>query len=92
MSAIAPALSYLNQAATAGVQVGSAGPRGLYGIISTVTGGAVTIYDNTSAAGTILFTKTLVVGDVIHFGGLGIRAKNGLFLVVGAGTVNVIYS
>lgn len=92
MSMIAPALSYLNQATTAGVQVGTAGPRGLYGIISTVTGGAVTIYDGTSTGGVILFTKTLAVGDVIHFGGLGIRAKNGLFLVVGAGTVNVIYS
>lgn len=92
MSMVAPALGYLNQGVTAGVQVGAAGPRGLYGIISTVTGGAVTIYDNTSAAGTILYTKTLTVGDVIHFGGLGIRAKNGLFLVVAAGTVNVIYS
>jgi hypothetical protein len=91
MSAIAPSLSYYNSGVTAGVQVGPRGPRGLYGIISTVTGGAVTIYDNTSAAGTILFTKTLAVGDVIHFGGLGIRAKNGLFLVVAAGTVNVLY-
>jgi hypothetical protein len=92
MSMVAPALSYLNQATTAGVQVGTAGPRSLYGIISTVTGGAVTVYDGTSTGGVILFTKTLAVGDVIHFGGLGIRAKNGLFLVVGAGTVNVIYS
>lgn len=92
MSAIAPSLSYWNQATTAGIQVGPTGPRGLYGIVSTVTGGVVTIYDNTSAAGVILFTKTLAVGDIIHFGGLGIRAKNGLFLVVGAGTVNVIYS
>jgi hypothetical protein len=92
MSMVAPSLSYLNQATTAGVQVGTAGPRGLYGIISTVTGGAVTIYDGTSTGGVILFTKTLAVGDIIHFGGLGIRAKNGLFLVVGAGTVNVIYS
>ena len=91
MSAIAPSLSYYNSGVTAGVQVGPTGPRGLYGIISTVTGGAVTIYDNTSAAGVILYTKTLAVGDVIHFGGLGIRAKNGLFLVVAAGTVNVIY-
>lgn len=92
MSMVAPALSYWNQTTTAGIQVGPRGPRGLYGIVSTVTGGAVTIYDNTSAAGTILYTKTLAVGDVIHFGGLGIRAKNGLFLVVAAGTVNIIYS
>lgn len=91
MSAIAPSLSYFNSGVTAGVQVGPTGPRGLYGIVSTVTGGAVTIYDNTSAAGTILYTKTLAVGDVVHFGGLGIRAKNGLFLVVAAGTVNILY-
>lgn len=84
-------LSYFNSGATAGVQVGPVGPRGLYGIISTVTGGAVTIYDNTSAAGVILYSGTLAVGDVIHFGGLGIAAKNGLFLVVAAGTVNVLY-
>jgi hypothetical protein len=88
---IAPALGYWNQGVTAGIQVGTAGPRSLYGIISTITGGAVTVYDGTSTGGVILFTKTLVVGDIIHFGGLGIRAKNGLFLVVGAGTVNVIY-
>ena len=90
MSVLAPALSYWNQGTTAGAQIGPTGPRGLYGIISTVTGGAVTIYDNTSASGVILFTKTLAVGEVINFGGIGIRAKNGLFIVV-TGTVNVIY-
>ena len=31
------------------------------------------------------------VGDVIHFGGLGLAAKKGLFIVV-TGTVNVLYS
>ena len=92
MSVIGTSLGYFNSGVTAGIQVGPAGPRTLYGIVSTVTGGAVTIYDNTSAAGVILYTKSLAVGDVIHFGGLGIRAKNGLFLVVAAGTVNVIYS
>ena len=92
MSSNAVKLSYWNQGVTAGVQVGPTGPRGLYGIVSTVAGGAVTIYDNTSAAGVILFTKTLAVGDIIHFGGLGIAATKGLFLVVAAGTVNVIYT
>lgn len=92
MSAISSKLSYLNQGVTAGVQVGTAGPRGLFGIVSTITGGAVTVYDGTSTGGTILFTKTLAVGDVIHFGGIGIAAKNGLFLVVAAGTVNLIYT
>lgn len=91
MSMIAPALSYWNQGTTVGAQIGSAGPRGLYGIVSTVTGGSCIIYDGTSTSGTILFTKTLAVGDIVHFGGIGIRAKNGLFIAV-TGTVNVIYS
>lgn len=92
MSMVAPKLSYWNQGVTAGIQVGTAGPRGFYGVVSTITGGAVTVYDGTSTSGTILFTKTLAVGDIIHFGGLGIAAKNGLFLVVAAGTVNLIYT
>lgn len=87
MSAIAPALSYWNGSSASLIKTG---PAGLYGVVSTVTGGAVTIYDNTAASGTILFTKTLAVGDVIHFGGLGIRAKNGLYISV-TGTVNVLY-
>lgn len=71
------------------------GPAGLYGIIVTAsTSGTVTIYDNTVASGTELFTKTtLTVGEVIHFGGNGIAAKNGLHVVVGGtGTVNVLYT
>jgi hypothetical protein len=60
--------------------------------VSTVTGGAVTVYDGTSTGGTILFTKTLAVGDVINFGYFGIAAKNGLFLVVSAGTVVILYT
>jgi len=90
MSGISPKISYKNQTTTAGAQI-KTGPAGLYGIISTVTGGACTIYDNTTASGDILFTKTLAVGDVIHFGGLGIAAKNGLYIVV-TGTVNVLYT
>lgn len=90
MSGIQPAISYWNQGTTAGAQIGPVGPRGLYAIISTVTGGACTIYDGTSTSGTILFTKTLAVGDVIHFGGTGLRANNGLFIAV-TGTVNVLY-
>jgi len=91
MSTIAPKLGYWNQGTTVGVQIGTAGPRGLFGIISTVTGGAVTIYDGTSTSGTILYTKTLAVGDIVHFGGNGIAAKNGLFIAV-TGTVVVIYT
>lgn len=91
MSMTAPKLGYFNTGTTVGAQIGTAGPRGLYGIVSTVTGGSCIIYDGTSTSGTILFSKTLTVGDVIHFGGNGIAAKNGLFIAV-TGTVNVIYS
>jgi len=90
MSMVAPKLGYFNQGTTAGALI-KTGPAGFYGVISTVTGGAVTIYDNTSAAGTILFTKTLAVGESINFGGLGIAAKLGLYIVV-TGTVNVLYT
>lgn len=91
MSMIAPKLSYYNSGVTAGTQI-KTGPAGLYGIVSTITGGAVTVYDGTSTGGTILYTKSLTVGDVVHFGGLGIAAKAGLFLVVAAGTVNILYT
>jgi len=67
------------------------GPAGLFSITSTVTGGAITVYDNTAASGTILFTKTLAVGDVIHWGGLGIAAKNGLYVSI-TGTAVICYT
>ena len=87
-------LSYANvtQAAAATVKTG---PAGLFGIIITAsTSGTITVYDNTAASGTVLFTKTtLAVGEVIQFGGLGIAAKNGLHVVVGGtGTVNILYT
>jgi len=84
-------VGYFNQGVTAGAQI-KTGPAGLFGLVSTITGGAVTVYDGTSTGGVILFTKTLAVGEVIHFGGLGLAAKNGLFIVVAAGTVNVLYT
>ena len=87
---IANKLGYVNVPTTAGQAI-KAGPAGLFSITSTVTGGAVTIYDNTSAAGTILFTKTLVVGDIIHWGGNGLAANNGLYIVV-TGNVIVAYT
>lgn len=70
------------------------GGRELYGItVVASTAGTVTVYDNTAASGTILFTKaSLAVGDVVHFGGLGIRATTGLHVVCGGtATVNVLY-
>lgn len=87
-------LGYANvtQAAAATIKTG---PAGLFGIVVTAsTAGTVTVYDNTAASGTVLFTKAaLAVGETIHFGGLGIAAKNGLHVVVGGtGTVNVLYT
>lgn len=87
-------LGYANVTQAAAATVKS-GPAGLFGIVVTVsTAGTVTIYDNTAASGTVLFTKSsLAVGDVIHFGGNGIAAKNGLHVVVGGtGTVNILYT
>ncbi len=94
MSGVAAKLGYANvtQAAASTVKVG---PAGLFGVVVTAsTSGSVTVYDNTAASGVVLFTKaSLAVGDVIHFGGNGIAAKNGLHVVVGGtGTVNILYT
>lgn len=86
---IADKLGYAN---VTGNGIIKSGPAGLFGIISTVTGGTITVYDNTTNSGTILYTKALTVGDVIHFGGLGLAAKNGLYATVSAGTFNVLYT
>ena len=85
-------LSYAVVPATAGVAVGPSGPRGLYSITCTVAG-TVTVYDNASAAsGDVVYTKVLAVGDVIHWGGNGMATKNGLFVVVVTGTMNIQYT
>ena len=91
MSAISPKVGYWNQGATAGAQV-KLGPAGLFGLVCTLVGGAVTVYDGTSTAGTILWTKTMAVGDVVTFGNAAIAAKSGLFIVVTGATVNVLYT
>lgn len=67
-------------------------PAGFFGL--SVTGaGDVTVYDNASAAsGVVLYTKTgAAAGDVVHYGGNGIAANNGL-TVVTTGTVVVLYT
>jgi len=94
MSGIVPKIGYYRQSgATAGVQIGPAGPAGLFGVICTATGGTVTVYDGTSTGGTPLFSKTMAAGDVVPIGGYwGIAAKAGLFLVVSAGDFNILYT
>lgn len=89
-----PYVSYatVTQAAASTVKTG---PAKLVGIVVTAsTSGTVTVYDNTAASGTVLFTKSsLAVGDVIHFGGVSIAAKNGLHVVCGGtATVNILYA
>lgn len=71
------------------------GPGALFCIVVTAsTAGTVTIYDNTSAAGTVLFAKDgLAKGEVIHFGGVGLACNVGMHVVVGGtGTVNILYT
>jgi hypothetical protein len=82
---------YVQLATTAGTAV-KAGPGRLARIIPIVGTGAVTIYDNASAAsGTILYTIAAVaVGTPIE---IDIPATAGMFAVVGASTtVNIVYT
>jgi hypothetical protein len=81
----------VTQAAAATVKTG---PAKLYGVVVTAsTAGTIDIYDNTSAAGTKLFSKTaLALGEVIHFGGVGIAAGNGLHVVCGGtASCNILF-
>jgi len=72
-------------------------PGELYGIVVLASGtGILRVFDNASAAsGTEIYNSVtaLTAGQVVHFGGLGIRAKNGLYLdlVSGTATVNVLF-
>lgn len=71
-----------------------AGPGSLFGVLAEAsTGGSVIIYDNpTAASGTILFSRAFTTGDVIHFGGLGIRATAGLYAdVSGTLTAQILW-
>ena len=67
-------------------------PAGFFGL-SITSAGNVTVYDNASAAsGVVLYSKTgAAVGDVVHFGGNGIAANNGL-TVITTGKVVVMYT
>lgn len=66
-------------------------PAGLFGIVA-VSAGTVTAYDNASAAaGVVLFTKVLAAGEVVHFGGNGISANNGI-TVEATGAANILYT
>jgi hypothetical protein len=72
-------------------------PGEFYGIVVVAsTTAIIQIYDNASAAsGTLIYDSVTAVsaGQVIHFGGAGIKSKNGLYLniVSGTGTFNILY-
>jgi hypothetical protein len=67
-------------------------PAGLFSI-TCIVGGACVVYDNaTAASGVVLYSKTLVAGDVVHWGGTGIATNNGLTVIVTTGTVNVTFT
>lgn len=68
------------------------GPAGLFSVTCTVAG-SVIIYDALSATGTILFSKTMTLGEIAHWGGTGIAANTGLHVVpAGGGTFVVCYT
>ncbi len=88
-----PVVGYKNVTQAAAVTL-KTGPARFYGFTVTAsTGGTITVYDNTAASGTVLFTKSsLAVGDVVDFGGIGIAAGNGLHVVAGGtATINCFY-
>ena len=69
-----------------------AGPAGLFSI-TCIVGGAVSVYDNASAAsGTLLYAKTMTAGEIATWGSHGIAANNGIVAVVATGTINVAYT
>lgn len=72
----------VTQAAAATVKSGRAQ---LYGVVVTSsTTGTLTIYDNTAASGTSIFSAlSVTTGQVITFGGAAIEMKNGIHVVLG---------
>lgn len=66
--------------------------RGTLNAILVAGGATVTIYDNTSAAGKIIFQATLAAGNPELFSfNTHIRCENGLHAVVSGGNVIVYF-
>lgn len=72
------------------------GPAGFFGFtVVTSTAATISVYDGTSASGTLIYSKTgLAVGDApVQFGGNGFALGVGLFVVVGGtGSVSVLFT
>lgn len=78
-------IGYKNVVTADGPLAIKSGPAGFFGFV--VGGGSavsVAVYDGTDVSGAVLYSKaSLAAGDVVHFGGVGIAASKGLFVVVG---------
>ena len=89
-------IGYRSVATTDGPTQLKTGPSGFFGFVVSVGAAAsIAVYDGTSASGKLLYTKAgHVAGDVVHFGGVGIAANQGLFIVVGGASseVNFLYA
>lgn len=85
-------LDYVQIAAAGGVVKARSGWLGAVIVVTAISAGAVTIYDNPSAAsGTILYQSaaTPAAGLVVQ---LGIRAKFGIFVApFTGGPINVVF-
>lgn len=69
------------------------GPAGLYAIVAITSVTLCTIFDSTSASGDLLWEGSLTPGQVVHFGGNGLAANNGIYVTIGgSGTVNILYA
>ena len=82
-------LAYVGYKSTAVNALVKTGPTKFYGLIANAAA-VVTIYDNTSAAGTVMSTKTLAAGDVVNFGGIGIALNSGMYAAT-TGAIIVMY-
>jgi hypothetical protein len=82
-------LAYVGYKAVATNTLIKTGPAKFYGLIAN-DAATVTIYDNTAASGTIIYTKTLAAGDVVQLGGVGIALGTGLYAATNAAVV-VLY-
>lgn len=69
-----------------------AGPALLYGIVCITAGTMAAVYDNTSAAGTIVIpSQALTAGQMFTFGGIGVSMDNGIFADWTSGSFLVLW-
>lgn len=89
-------VGYKNLVLADGSAVLKSGPAGFFGLV--VSGGTsvtITVYDGIDNSGTVIYAKaSLVQGDVVHFGGVGLAANKGLYVVIsGTGAAaNFLYT